>query len=264
MSRLNGYPGMSSRNSLEKAFEDALSGRSDFDGPAPAVVELVETLRAERDLLGAPRGADAHILAAASAVLDADASAPRATRTRRKASSLRRRVVVLAASLGLAMATAGIGLADDALPDEALFGLDMALERMGIGDGGASERAAEVLELLNQGKTGLALAHASATVATTPQSEHEGAAQQALEAVAQRFSAEDSPVPEGVADLIATLVTSAGAGDGETIAEVARAIRDSIDVGTPPGPPVDVPPGPPSPPAPPFVTIPAPVPAPGD
>lgn len=272
MSRQNGYTDMSTRDGLAQLFEAALSGRPDVDDSAPAVVEIVETLRAERDLLGVPRSADAHILAAAAAASDARASVPRAARKRPSASRLRRRVVVLASAFILAMATAGIGLADNAVPDEALFGLDLALERMGIGDGGVSERASEVLELLNQGKTGLALAHASSTVATTPQSEHEGAAQEALEAVAERFSAGDSPVPEGVADLIAALVTSAGSGDGETIAEVARAIRDTIDVGPWENPPIGVPPGPPSLPAPPVtipspqppVTLPTPAPSAGD
>ena len=256
MSRYNGYPYMSSRKRLEQIFEAALMGRSDSDESAPAIVELVETLRAERDLLGAPRGADAHILAAAAAASDLGASAPRATRTQRPPARLRRRITILAGSIVLAMATAGIGLADDAVPEEALYGLDIALERMGIGDGGASERASEVLELLNQGKTGLALAHASATVATAPQSEHEGAAQQALAAVAEKFSADDSPVPEGVADLIAALVTSAGSGDGETVSEIARSIRDTIDVGSGDGPPVEVPPGQPTPP---VVPVPIPV-----
>ncbi len=237
---------MSDRNNTEQIFEAALAGRDIADDAAPAVVELVEALRAESNLFGSPGDAEAHITAAAAAVPGTNPSRSQPSRKRSRGRRLRRRLVVLAASFALLAATAGVGVANDAIPGEALYDLDLVLENMGIGDGGPSERAAEVLELLSQGHTGLALGHAATTISTLPEpADEDGEATETLEAVAEMFAEDESTVPEEVAELIASLANSIGTGDGESISALAQAIEESVDVDE--GQPDDAPDeGPPS------------------
>jgi hypothetical protein len=87
--------------------------------------------------------------------------------TRRDASSLRRpgltfRLAAAAAALILVLsASAGVAYAADrAVPGDTLYGFDLALEDIGLGDGGLQERLIEAGELVERGRTqdGLTLA----------------------------------------------------------------------------------------------------------
>ena len=255
MTTSNGYIDMGEPNRTDQLFESALAYGSAREAEAQVFADFIEDLRVERDLFGAPSDAAAHITAAAAAVPEMGASAPRSSRRASDSKGLRRRVLVLSAAFAMLLATAGIGLADDAVPGDPLYGLDLALENLGIGDGGASERAQEVLQLLAEGERGRALGHAAETVATLPEGASAAAAQEALQAVADKFSEDDSKVPDGVAELLAALAESVGSGDGESIAEIAKAIRASVGNGPPiappglsgetPGPPATIP-GPPA------------------
>lgn len=61
--------------------------------------------------------------------------------------------VLLSGMTGVAVAADGAG------PGDALFGLDQALEAIGIGDGGPEERLAEARGLLEEGQTSTAIEH---------------------------------------------------------------------------------------------------------
>ncbi len=69
------------------------------------------------------------------------------------------RLVVVGATMALLIAMSGIAFAADrAAPGDILYGLDRALERVGIGAGGTDERMAEFETLLRRGDEAAALA----------------------------------------------------------------------------------------------------------
>lgn len=251
MTGSNGYKGMGETERSEQLLATAIAGGDLSNADSREVEELVSAIRVETALWGAPRGAETHIAAAAASV-PIDPPAPRAARAGKpRRPKLRRRMVILASALGLIVATAGIGIANDHVsPGHPLYGLEKALEAIGIGNGGAAERAEEVLDLLEQGEIGLALGHAAETIATIPGEQSAPAAGEALQEAAEHIGAVGEPAPTGVEDLLAYLAENIGDPDGETIKLIARIIKDSVVTGTPVqapspgGPPVSIP-GPP-------------------
>jgi len=75
--------------------------------------------------------------------------------------------IVAIASISLAvLGFTGVAYgANDAVPGDALYGFDRALERAGIGDGGLKERLAEAGDLMEQGRVDEGLKHAAEAVA---------------------------------------------------------------------------------------------------
>jgi hypothetical protein len=148
---------------------------------------------------------------------------------------LRRRAATTAAAVVLAFS--GLGgvayAANGAAPGDFLYGLDRALEAVGVGNGGTAERLAEVKALVEGAGS--------------------EAAQSALLAAAERIATlgegEAAGPPEGVADLLTYLSENIDAIDGQAVAELARAIGGNVPAGppedTPAGPPEDIPAGPP-------------------
>ena len=76
---------------------------------------------------------------------------------------LRARAVAVAA--GVVLTVGGFGgaayAANGAAPGDTFYGLDRALESVGIGNGGSAERLAEVKELVDHGQTAGGLEHAA-------------------------------------------------------------------------------------------------------
>lgn len=144
--------------------------------------------------------------------------------------SPRRRLVPRLATVGLSTALVmglltGVALAaDGSHPGDALYGLDRALEEVGINDGGIAERLDEAQALADDGQTAEALAHmAEALGETSPN------AANALENAAGRFEPHDNPsqsVREGVADMLAWMASREASGRdfGQGVAERARAL----------------------------------------
>jgi hypothetical protein len=129
-------------------------------------------------------------------------------------------LVFVAMSSGLAYA------ADGAKPGDLLYGLDRALETVGVDNGGATERLAEVEALIATGAVADGLRHASAVLDGQPDS---GEARAALSAAAARFEdAADSPSSQAaqVSALITylhdALASSDGVVDGQMVAGMAR------------------------------------------
>ncbi len=78
----------------------------------------------------------------------------------------------LAGGLGAALlltGMTGVAVADDAVPGDALYGLDRAMESIGIGAPGLSERIAEAQALSQRGEITAAIAHAADAVEATVQ-----------------------------------------------------------------------------------------------
>lgn len=95
----------------------------------------------------------------------ARSSVPGSLRTRPRRAA--RRMVALAASVGLLFAMSGIAIAaDNAAPGDLLYGVDRAFELIGIGDGGIEERIAEFDTLLTRGDDAAAYEFLEEVIAT--------------------------------------------------------------------------------------------------
>lgn len=180
---------------------------------------------------------------------------PSAPWKRRIATALASLLVLVGGMSGLAWAANG------SAPGGALYGLDRALEHVGIGNGGAAERLAEVRGLIESGDIPGGLSHAGEVVVTeAEESDDEGAgAAVALEEAAARVvgvgSEASAEVREQVGALLTYLSEHVGQVDGQQVAELARQIAGNPEPRPPegvppvePGPPEGVPPAEPGPP----------------
>jgi len=171
---------------------------------------------------------------------------------RRLATALVSLVVVVGGMSGLAWA------ADGSAPGEALYGLDRVLEHVGIGNGGAVERLAEIRALIESGDIPAGLTYTGELVGD--QAGDTSNAAEALEAAAARVAEVGSEVSADVHDHVAALLTylaeNVGQVDGQEVATLARQIGgndgspgsgppEGVPPADPPGPPDDVPVGPP-------------------
>ncbi len=157
---------------------------------------------------------------------------------------LRTRAAAVTAALVLMFGGGGAAFAaNGAAPGDLLYGLDRALEAVGIGNGASAERLEEVKTLVEQGHADHGLEHATNIVSEDP------GAQAALLAAAERISGLDKAAAhESVAPLLTYLSENVGSVDGATVADLARAVGGNDAPGppegvTPGGPPEGVPPG---------------------
>jgi uncharacterized membrane protein YgcG len=135
------------------------------------------------------------------------------------------RLVTAALSAVLIVGLAGVAdAADAAAPGDPLYGLDRALEQVGINAGGLDERLDEAQALADDGNSAEALAHLAETLDTTSPN-----AADALEAAAERFGAHDNPSQAVLEDVAAMLdwmanTQESGRDFGHGVAERAREI----------------------------------------
>lgn len=182
---------------------------------------------------------------------------PRNGPTRRLARGLHRKLagglaaaVVLAGMSGVAVA------ADGAHPGDLLYGLDRAMEAVGLGDGGPTERITEAQTLFNEGQVDEAIAHAAEAVKTTDGTAGEtpdsfspeaSKAAEALFGAAKRVEKANGEVPPEnvravVAGILSEIAAMLEAGDvapsdfGNRISEMARLIGEGREGGGPEGP----------------------------
>ena len=165
---------------------------------------------------------------------------------RRIATALSAVVLFVGGASGLAWAANG------SAPGNALYGLDRALEHVGIGRGGAAERLAEIQELVETGDIPGGLSHAGESIGDQGVVGDPSGAAEALEAAAARVAGQGSEVSAEVhahvAELLTYLSENTGEVDGRQVADLAREIAGN-DHPAGSGPPVSVPPvesGPPA------------------
>ncbi len=160
---------------------------------------------------------------------------------------LRNRAAAVAAVLVLMFG--GLGgaayAANGASPGDAFYGLDRALETVGIGNGGNAERLEEVKALVEQGHADHGLEHAANIVSEDP-----GAEAALFEAAARISGLDKAAAHQGVAPLLTYLSEHVGSVEGAMVVELAQAIRGNDTPGppegvTPGGPPESTPGGPP-------------------
>lgn len=174
-----------------------------------------------------------------------------------KLSSVRRKTAAVLSAATLLVGTTGVAFAaNGAKPGDTLYGIDRALEVVGVGDGSGPERVSEIQALFDAGDLPRSLTHAAEVipeVTGTPTAEATVDASDALAAAALVVKGAGSEVSAGtrlaVAELLDYLSLSLSDGhvDGAAVAKLARDISGRSQVGTAPGGPLaDVPPGPPS------------------
>lgn len=201
-------------------------------------------------------------------------------RTRPLLVAMRERLALVAVAFLVAVGMTGVAVASDAaVPGDPLYGLDRALEVVGIGDGGTPERIAEARVLASSGRVVEAIDHvATAIAASSGREQVDGFSPETANATAALRDAaasveSDNAAPESqeVRDAVASMLDEmaliadktdfGGAEFGRRIAEMARAIgspdsgQDVVDrpgergqdskPGDGAGPPSDVPSGPP-------------------
>jgi hypothetical protein len=148
----------------DREIEQLLSGVPADGGEFDALVPFVDTLRAQG--MRTPSDAAIDRFAAEAAAIARAGLMTRATESNvRSLSSLPRLRPQLAAALATIVLLAGMtgvaAAADGAAPGDALYGLDRALEKIGVGDSGAEERLEEAAQLVADGDPGRALEHAT-------------------------------------------------------------------------------------------------------
>jgi hypothetical protein len=237
--------------------EHLLSGKVPEDSSLGRLPSVVEALRRVGGTVPAEAQVQRFAAEAAKLVPDTPGRPPsRALRVRgvlgrpglrfspRLAGAFAALVVTLSAFGGLAYAANG------AVPGDALYGLDLALEKMEIGDGGLQERLTEASQLVERGQAqeGLNLASDAITRWAEADEAIRAAADALRAAVDAAADNEDLQSPEGRALVAERLRWMASM--GPTAEEFGQAVRDLAgnlmpggqtggDAGQGPGQPAD-------------------------
>lgn len=210
-----------------------MNTHDDFDetlaDPSDPFGQMVHRARAEAE------GFDATFIAARWARQLAPPSVGFIARLRTRVAAVAASVIVsLGGFTGVAVA------AQSAAPGDFLYGMDRALESVGIGRGGTPERLDEAATLVRGGETQAGLEHAAAAIGDAPM------AQAALFEIAARFDGieEGDAVRSEVIGLLQFVAESPDVVDGREVARRAATIGGPPD-STPgaDGPPGDTPAG---------------------
>ncbi len=257
MSDLNGYDVEMSTFPRDDQVERILLGEGVDDARVAELARAVSAIRALGNQPIAEDVARRHVaMASVEASLSLDTQGAQAPLREHQALPRRRLAVTNAFHsatartfvLAVTIATLGTGVAvaaNGSAPGDTLHGLDRAMERVGIANGGAHERLQEAQDLASVDLPG-AVAAAANAVSTAGNEE----AADALEAAAERIGgipADELPasMPEDVQELLDLIRTqleeSEGHGViGSDVAAKAQTIGNKPS-GTPSGPPIGLP-----------------------
>ena len=150
-----------------RSIERLLSGGVPEDEELAGLAPFVDMLRAERGHILSDADTARYAAEAAEVVRSkrtglADGIDPERelSKRRREVMTLKPKIAAALAALLLFSGMTGVAFAaDGAVPGDTLYGLDRALESVGVGDGGAAERLDEVRELVEDGRPEAGLAH---------------------------------------------------------------------------------------------------------
>ena len=233
-----------------------LSGAIPDSDEAGQLVVFVDLIRAE-GAIGSPPGTTVARVAREAALAAGSAALPDAEtgdrRVRPRAGWRLRPQLAVAAAAVLLVSVSGVAVAaNGAAPGDALYGIDRALEKIGIGDGQAEERLDEANALLSEGEVEVALRHATNAlqdVAEAPTRSNDAEnARVALEDAAGNLANDGDSnmvkVKANVSNLIDYLRANIGerVGDdgkdfGQGVADLARAISPGPGTSPPGNPP---------------------------
>ena len=171
-------------------------------------------------------------LAAVASSVEAEPARPH------RAARWRRRFTAIGATAALAVvAVGGAAAANHAAPGDALYGVDRALERVGLLDGGLGERLSEAHQLAARGDAVRALTHAADAYTANAEPEVATALHRAADAVAGGAVANDEVLSVG--DMLEWMATAERGEDfGSRVSEWARGLGShrgaSVDDATEP------------------------------
>ena len=258
---------------MERLLTGAMPESEDLARLAPLIEQMQRAARStpSDDVVARVAAEAAEVARTAYDTVETPVGTPR-IRSRPRRSGFMRPQPALAAFAAAVLLFAGIGGAaatasDSAVPGDLLYGLDRALERVGIGAGGVSERYAEAITLAEAGKTAAAIDHAT-EAATEDIDDDEDAAttaaalREAAEAVTSSAERESAELRERVAVMLLWMAENKEADEpvtgrefGQAVAEFARTIsgygeateesEETAEGDLDGGPPEGVPGGPP-------------------
>lgn len=167
---------------------------------------------------------DEHAAAMGAQLAAATPSVAAGTASPHGAARWRRRFAAIGATATIAVvAVAGSAAANGAAPGDALYGIDRALERVGLFDGGVGERLTEAAHLAAKGENERALMHAADAYETDAEPELASALLIAADAVRKGDGAGDGN--ESVADMLEWMATAdRGEGFGQQVSAWARGL----------------------------------------
>jgi len=244
MTPTNDYRGdMTWGNEISREMAEAVLEGTPGSSTAGDLVGVLDEIRRKADSDQSAFIATFARIAAATAATGvvAPVMVPRSTKSRNGllAAPVRRFAATAASSMLVVASFAGIAVAaDHSNPGDILYGLDRALEVVGIGSGGSAERLEEVKALIAEGEIEDGLSHAGETLDSTPANE---AAHDAIEKATTRVEqASDNAATETkekVASLLDYLASNPGEIDPAEVASRARDIGSDNDNPAPDTPP---------------------------
>ncbi|WP_144018640.1 hypothetical protein, partial [Demequina sp. NBRC 110051] len=220
-----------SSNDADRDFDALVAGRPVTDPDLAALAPAFAALRASAAAQPTDSQAEAMVATLAAAVAPAAvASTAGARPAAARRSTWRRRVgasVAVAGVLGLGLA--GAAAADDAAPGDALYGVDRALERVGINAGGADERLGEVRILVERGDVDRAAALATETLDSLDETEAADGLRVAAESVLAEGSEQSLETRTRVSEMLLWMADQdeRGAAFGKAVSERARGLVDT-------------------------------------
>jgi hypothetical protein len=227
----------------EQDIERLLTGSPAGNGALSDLVPFVEEMRAYGAYAPSDHLVERVAAQAATLALADRESGVTGTKvsphSRRRWPALSPRVAMAALSVVMVVGMTGVAAAaDSAAPGDPLYGLDQAMEGIGIGAGGAAERLEEADQLLTEGQALQALEHAAEAV------DGDAAANAALDIAIDRLETvtdqDAASVREKIGDLLDFMSENIGKDKGvdgrdfgQGMAEIARGIASAGEDGTP-------------------------------
>ncbi|NYI40912.1 hypothetical protein [Demequina lutea] len=191
----------------------------------PELVAIQELFSSMRETLVVDPPAD-HVSAFAAVLAQAAIDAPPMAKAK-ASNSWRKRLVAIGVAVGIsAFGVAGAAVANEAAPGDTLYGVDKALESVGILDGGTSERLQESQVLASRGDVNGAVALTAKALDADGQHEAAVALERAVVAVKSQSSGGD--VRAQVSSMLAWMSQQKrGADFGAQVSEHAKEIASA-------------------------------------
>jgi hypothetical protein len=245
---------MARKEERNATVERVLTGRP-VDDPAFQRVATALTVMAEMGRTAPSPERIARVAeAAARAVVEAPVDSPsvRVSAEPRRLRSLTPRLAVpLALVLVFTLFGGAAFASQEALPGDPLYGLNRALERLGIGESGVAKRLGEAARLAERGRADEALLHAAHSIADST----DAGADETAEVLADLAESFNEPtwsgdVPEQVAEMLRWMAENSGllkdpdaapGAFGQGVAEMARQISGERGRPDGVGPPASTP-----------------------
>ena len=212
----------------ERETEALLAGRLPSDPGLVPLHGVLASMKAALVVEPNPHHASAFATQLASAASSAEREGAAALVRVRVTSPWRRRLATAVSVAAVsALGVAGAAAADESAPGDLLYGVDRALERAGVLDGGTPERLGEAQQLLEEGEVDEALELAVDVLEGDGDGEAAAALHRAAIAVASQSSGAD--VRAQVATMLRWMAgeEARGAEFGATVSEFARQISGS-------------------------------------